>query len=124
MIRASTVLNVSDNSGVIKVRCIHVNGSTGLFSAKVGDIIVVSTIVVSPSCSYKKGDVHYAVVLRTKYPIKRKDGSYISFSDNSVAMLDKKSMEPVATAFFGSIPREIRSNKLFGKIISYSKDVL
>ncbi len=116
-----TLLVVCDNSGVKLARCVHVNGSTGLSVAGVGDIVVVSTKVVDSNSKIKKGDKQLGLIVRTKSKILRKDGSYISFSDNAVVLVDKAG-EPIATRVFGPVAREIRKD--FLKIASLANEVL
>ncbi len=122
MIRKETVLIVADNSGVNKARCIGINGHTGDFVASLGDIILCSCIDVQPNGKIKKGDKRYAVIVRTKAKVKRDDGSYISFDDNAVVLIDKANEEPLGTAVFGAVAREIR--KRFPKTASLAPEVI
>ena len=121
MIRMKTMLKVADNSGIKMASCIHVNGSTGLDVANVGDIIMISAKEVDPSAKIKKGDKHYAVIVRTKSKIRRNDGSYLSFDDNAVVIVNKAG-EPISTRVFGPVAREIRKN--FSKIASLASEVV
>ena len=122
MIRMGTILNVACNSGVELVKCFGVNGSTGDNVACVGDVVMVSVRKVKPNLKIKKGDKHYGVIVRTKGKIKRNDGSFVSFSDNAIVLIDNKTMEPIATRVFGPVAREIKND--FPKIASLAVEVL
>lgn len=101
-----TVCTVADNSGVKLARCIHVNGSTGLSEARIGDIAVFAAFKVDPASKIRKGDKIYAIIVRTKSPSNRADGSKLRFSDNAVVIIDKKSGEPIGSRVFGPVARE------------------
>ena len=122
MIQAETKLTVADNSGAKILYCIKVLGGSRRRYASVGDIIVVSVKEAIPNTKVKKGDVLKAVVVRTKKEIRRPDGSYIRFDDNS-AVLITQSREPIGTRIFGPVARELRAKK-FMKIISLAPEVL
>ncbi|MBT8357698.1 MAG: 50S ribosomal protein L14 [Desulfobacterales bacterium] len=122
MIQAETRLTVADNSGAKVLYCIKILGGSRRRYASIGDIIVVSVKEAIPNAKVKKGDVLNAVVVRTKKEIKRPDGSYIRFDDNS-AVLISGSKEPVGTRIFGPVARELRAKK-FMKIISLAPEVL
>jgi large subunit ribosomal protein L14 len=122
MIQAETRLTVADNSGAKVLYCIKVLGGSRRRYAGIGDVIVVSVKEAIPNGKVKKGDVLKAVVVRTKKEIRRPDGSYIRFDDNS-AVLIGASMEPVGTRIFGPVARELRA-KRFMKIISLAPEVL
>ncbi|MCE5243737.1 MAG: 50S ribosomal protein L14 [Syntrophobacteraceae bacterium] len=122
MIQAETQLNAADNSGAKRLYCIKVLGGTRRRYATVGDIIVVSVKEAIPNAKVKKGDVLRAVVVRTKKEVRRPDGSYIKFDDNS-AVLINAAKEPVGTRIFGPVARELRA-KQFMKIISLAPEVL
>ncbi|HOO70430.1 MAG TPA: 50S ribosomal protein L14 [Spirochaetota bacterium] len=130
MIQVETMLDVADNSGVKKVQCIKVLGGTRRRYATVGDIIVVAVKDSQPSYGLKDTSgkkVHgkavlKAVVVRTKKPVRRKDGTYIKFDDNAVAIIDNKG-EPRGTRIFGPVARELRE-KNFLKIVSLAPEVL
>ncbi len=122
MIQAETQLNDADNSGAKRLYCIKVLGGTRKRYASVGDIIVVSVKEAIPNAKVKKGDVLKAVVVRTKKEVRRPDGSYIKFDDNS-AVLINAAKEPVGTRIFGPVARELRA-KQFMKIISLAPEVL
>lgn len=122
MIQQQTMLEVADNSGAKKLMCIKVLGGSKRKYASIGDIIVVSVKEAAPRAKVKKGDVKKAVIVRTKKEIKRSDGSYIRFDENS-AVLINEAKEPIGTRIFGPVARELR-NKKFMKIISLAPEVL
>ncbi len=122
MIQAETRLTVADNSGAKVLYCIKVLGGSRRRYASIGDIIVVSVKEAIPNAKVKKGEVLKAVVVRTKKEIRRPDGSYIRFDDNS-AVLINTSKEPIGTRIFGPVARELRA-KRFMKIISLAPEVL
>jgi len=122
MIQAETRLTVADNSGAKVVYCIKVLGGSKRRYASVGDIIVVAVKEAIPNAKVKKGDVLKAVVVRTKKEIRRPDGSFIRFDDNS-AVLINASRERIGTRIFGPVARELRA-KRFMKILSLAPEVL
>jgi large subunit ribosomal protein L14 len=122
MIQQQTRLTVADNSGAKKLLCIKVLGGTRRRYASLGDIIVVSVKEAIPNSRVRKGDVARAVVVRTTKEVRRKDGTYIKFDDNS-AVLITAANEPVGTRIFGPVARELRAKK-FMKIISLAPEVL
>ena len=122
MIQTETNLDVADNSGARKVRCVRVLGGTRRRYASVGDEIVVSVREAIPNAKVKKGDVMRAVVVRTAKELGRPDGSYIRFDTNSAVLLDNQK-EPLGTRIFGPVARELRA-KQFMKIISLAPEVL
>jgi len=122
MIQAETRLTVADNSGAKVLYCIKVLGGSRRRYASIGDIIVVSVKEAIPNAKVKKGDVMKAVVVRTKKEIKRPDGTFIRFDDNS-AVLINQSKEPIGTRIFGPVARELRA-KRYMKIISLAPEVL
>ncbi len=122
MIQMQTRLTVADNSGAKSVQCIKVLGGSRRMIAHLGDIIVVAVKEALPGGKVKKGSVHKAVIVRTAYPIRREDGSYINFDNNSVVLLNNNK-EPIGTRIFGPVARELR-NKNFVKICSLAPEVL
>jgi len=122
MIQTETRLNAADNSGAKILYCIKVLGGSRRRYARIGDIIVVSVKEAIPNSKVKKGDVLKAVVVRTKKEIRRLDGSYIKFDDNS-AVLINASGEPIGTRIFGPVARELRA-KGYMKIISLAPEVI
>ena len=122
MIQMQTVLKVADNSGAKKVMCIKVLGGSGRMISGCGDVIVVSIKSAIPGGKVKKGEVHRALIVRTKKEIKRPDGSTIQFDSNSVVLVNKQN-EPIGSRVFGPVPRELRG-KRFMKIISLAEEVI
>jgi len=122
MIQMQTRLNVADNSGAKEVMCVKVLGGSKRRFAHIGDVIVVSIKDCLPTAKVKKGDVAKAVIVRTKHKLRRPDGSYIRFDDNS-AVLINASKEPIGTRIFGPVARELRA-KQFVKIVSLAPEVL
>jgi large subunit ribosomal protein L14 len=122
MIQMQTILNVADNSGAKKVACIKVLGGSKRRFASLGDVIVIAVKEAIPNSKVKKGDVMKAVVVRTVKEVRRQDGSYLKFDDNSAVLISNQ-MEPVGTRIFGPVARELRA-KQFMKIISLAPEVL
>ena len=122
MIQVQTELGVADNTGARVVECIKVLGGSKRRTASVGDQIVVSVKDAIPNGKVKKGDVHKAVIVRTKYSIHRNDGSKVKFDNNAAVIVDEKG-EPMGTRIFGPVTKELRS-KGQTKIISLAPEVL
>ena len=122
MIQMQTVLNVADNSGAKKVFCIKVLGGSRRKYATVGDIIVVSVKEALPNTKVKKGDVMKAVVVRTVKEVRRPDGSFLKFDDNSAVLINNQ-LEPIGTRIFGPVARELRA-KQFMRIVSLAPEVI
>jgi large subunit ribosomal protein L14 len=122
MIREYTTLVVADNSGAKKAMCFRVLGGSKRRYAGVGDIIVVTIKDAIPGGTVKKSEVCRAVVVRTTRETKRKDGSYIRFSDNAAVIINELN-EPKGTRIFGPVARELRE-KQFMKIISLAPEVI
>ncbi len=122
MIQAETKLNVADNSGAKLLLCIKVLGGSRRRYASVGDLVVVTVKEAMPNSKVKKGEVMRAVVVRTAKEIRRPDGSYIKFDDNSAVLVNQQN-EPIGTRIFGPVARELRAKK-FMKIISLAPEVL
>lgn len=122
MIQQETELEVADNSGAKRVKCIKVLGGTRRRYAYVGDVIVCSVRDVTTTGARKKGEVVKAVVVRTRHYIRRKDGSKLRFESNSCVLLDDKG-NPQGTRIFGSIPREVK-DRGYMKIASMAPEVI
>ncbi len=122
MIQMRTKLGVADNSGAKQVQCIKVLGGSKRMIAGVGDVIVVSIKNAIPRGKVKKGDIHKAVIVRTKKEIRRADGSSIRFDSNAVVLINKDG-EPIGTRIFGPVTRELRGKK-YMKIISLAPEVI
>lgn len=122
MIQQESRLTVCDNSGAKEVLCIRVLGGTRRRYARVGDVIVATVKMASPTGNVKRKSVVRAVVVRSKKQITRKDGSTIKFDDNACVIIgDDK--QPKATRIFGPVPRELRDLG-YSKIISLAPEVL
>jgi large subunit ribosomal protein L14 len=122
MIQMESVLEVADNSGAKRVKCIKVLGGSKRKYATIGDVIVVSVKDAAPNGKVKKGQVARAVIVRTRKEVRRRDGSYIRFDDNSAVLINKEN-EPVGSRIFGPVARELRARK-FMKIVSLAPEVL
>ena len=122
MIQMQSVLDVADNSVAKRVQCIKVLGGSKRRTATVGDIIVVSIKEAAPRGKVKKGDVHRAVIVRTRKDVKRPDGSTIRF-DSNAAVLVNANKEPIGTRIFGPVVRELRAARHM-KIVSLAPEVL
>lgn len=121
MIQMQTVLDVADNTGAKRVMCIKVLGGSKRRYAHVGDVIKVSVKEAAPRGKVKKGEVLSAVVVRTKFGVRRADGSVIRFDSNACVLINPQ-MQPIGTRIFGPITRELRER--FMKIISLALEVL
>ena len=122
MIQPYTRLKSADNSGAREILCIRVLKGSNNQYADVGDVIVGAVKSATPGATVKKGDVVRAVVVRTKKPIRRPDGSYLRFDDNAAVVITPQN-EPRGTRIFGPVARELR-DKNFMKIISLAPEVL
>ena len=122
MIQVESVLEVADNSGAKKIRCIKVLGGSRRRYAGLGDIIVCSITECLPNTKVKKGELARAVIVRTAQEHRRVDGSYIKFDKNSAVLIDPD-REPIGTRIFGPVARELRA-KRFMKIVSLAPEVL
>lgn len=122
MIQMQTVLNVADNSGAKKIFCVKVLGGSKKKYATVGDVIVVSVKEAIPNSKVKKGDVMKAVVVRTAKEVRRPDGTFLKFDDNSAVLINNQ-MEPVGTRIFGPVARELRARQ-FMRIVSLAPEVI
>ena len=122
MVQMQTSLEVADNSGAKRLSCIKVLGGTKRKYASLGDVIIVSVKEAIPNSKVKKGDVMRAVIVRTVKEVRRQDGSYIKFDENSAVLISPQN-EPIGTRIFGPVARELRAKK-FMKIISLAPEVL
>lgn len=123
MIQPQSIVEIADNSGAKVGRVFKVLGSSKKRYARVGDIVVLSVQKAEPRKTVKKKDVLFGVVVRSRAPFRRKDGSYVRFDENAVVILDNSKEEPMAGRVFGPIPREI-GEKGFQKIISLAPEVV
>ena len=122
MVQQQTVLKVADNTGAKEIMCIRCLGGSYRKYARVGDIIVASVKTATPGGVVKKGDVVKAVVVRTKKPIRRADGSYLRFDENA-AVIIRDDGTPKGTRIFGPVARELRDGE-YMKILSLAPEVL
>jgi len=122
MIQMQTNLEVADNSGARRVQCIKVLGGSKRMTAGVGDVIVVSIKEAITRGRVKKGEIHRAVIVRTKKDISRSDGSTIRFDSNAAVLINPQG-EPIGTRIFGPVTRELRARR-YMKIISLAPEVL
>ncbi len=122
MIQMQTRLNVADNTGAKEVMCIKVLGGSRRRFAGLGDIIICSVKSVIPGSDVKKKSIVRAVIVRTKAPTRRQDGSYVRFDSNAVVLLDAE-RNPRGTRIFGAVARELREQK-FMKIVSLASEVV
>lgn len=123
MIQQQTLLKVADNTGAKEIMCIRCLGGSLKRYANVGDVIVASVKKATPGGTVKKGEVVYAVVVRTASAIKRADGSYVRFDENAAVLIKKDDKNPRGTRIFGPVARELRE-KDYIKIISLAPEVL
>jgi large subunit ribosomal protein L14 len=125
MIQQYTRLRAADNSGARQLLCIRVLKGSQTRAGLVGDVIVAAVKSATPGANVKKGDVVKAVIVRTKKPIKRSDGSTLRFDENAAVVLNNN-LEPRGTRVFGPIAREMREANVAGgmKIISLAPEVL
>lgn len=107
MIQERSIVKVADNSGAKTIRCFRVLGGSRKRYARLGEIIIASVQVAEPRKAIKKKDVVKAVIVRTRAPKRRSDGSYVRFDENAAVIIDEKK-EPKSTRIFGPIPREIK----------------
>lgn len=122
MIIMRTILDVADNTGAKKASCIGVVGRAGKVSADIGDVISCNIKESATDAAVKKGEVAKAVVVRTAFPIKRPDGSYLKFDRNAIVLIDEQG-NPKGTRIFGPVARELREKK-FLKIVSLAPEVI
>ncbi|MGI9117961.1 MAG: 50S ribosomal protein L14 [Minisyncoccia bacterium] len=123
MMQDGTNVVVADNTGAKHARIFKVLGGSKRRYAELGDLVIISVKVAEPRKAVKKKDVVTAVVVRSRGPFRRKDGSYIRFDENAVVIIDKKTKEPKGGRIFGPIPRELQERG-FQKIISLAPEVI
>lgn len=121
MIQILSQLNVADNTGAKVVKCFGVIGKSYQKFGRIGDLITGSVRMAIAGSEYKVGDKVIAVIVRTKSPIKRPDGTYVKFDNNACVIIDKDG-NPKGTRVFGPVPRELKDK--FMKVISLSSEVV
>jgi len=122
MIQLKSILDVADNTGARKASLIGVLNAKGKMNAQVGDVIRVNIKEASPDSAIKKGALAKAIVVRTKAPIRRPDGTYVRFDSNAIVIIDDAG-NPKGTRVFGPVARELR-NMEYMKIISLAPEVV
>ena len=122
MIQQETRLKVADNCGARELLVIRVLGGSKVKTGNIGDIVVGTVKKATPNGNIKKGKVVKAVIVRSKFGVRRDDGSYIKFDDNACIII-KDYKTPVGTRVLGPVARELR-DKGFTKIVSLAKEVL
>ena len=122
MIQLRSILEIADNSGAKKASMIGVIGRHGKSTAEIGDIITASIKEAIPHGNVKKGEVVKAVIVRTRSPIHRKDGSVVKFSSNAMVIIDNNK-NPRGTRIFGPVARELR-DRAFMRIVSLAPEVV
>ena len=122
MVQQESRLKVADNSGAKEVSVIRVLGGSKVKTGNIGDVVVVAVKKATPNGTVKKGKVAKAVIVRSKFGLRREDGSYIKFDDNACVII-KDDKSPVGTRVFGPVARELR-DKNYMKIVSLAKEVL
>ena len=122
MVQQQSILKVADNTGAKEIMCIRCLGGSYRKYARIGDVIVASVKTATPGGVVKKGDVVKAVVVRTKKPTRRADGSYVRFDENA-AVIIREDGTPKGTRIFGPVARELRE-KDYMKILSLAPEVL
>lgn len=123
MIQPQTIVKITDNSGAKIGRVFKVLGGSKKRYAELGERVVLSVQTAEPRKQAKKKDVVYGVVVRQRKPFRRKDGSYVSFDDNAVVLVEKDKNEPRANRVFGPIPREVGESG-YQKIVSLAPEVV
>ena len=123
MIQPQTIVKIADNSGAKLGRVFKVPGGSKKRYAELGEVVILSVQTAEPRKLVKKKDIVYGVVVRQKKPFRRKDGSYVSFDENAVVLVDKEKKEPRANRVFGPIPREV-AEAGYQKIVSLAPEVV
>ena len=123
MIQPQSLVKVTDNSGAKIGRVFKVLGGSKKRYAQIGEMVVLSVQSAEPRKMVKKKDIVYGVVVRQKKPFRRTDGSYVSFDDNAVVLVEKEKKEPRANRVFGPIPREL-TDAGYQKIVSLAPEVV
>ena len=122
MVQQETRLKVADNSGARELLVIRVLGGSKVKTGNIGDIVVGTVKKATPNGNIKKGKVVKAVIVRSKFGVRREDGSYIKFDDNACVLI-KDDKSPIGTRVLGPVARELRDEG-YAKIVSLAKDVL
>lgn len=123
MIQPQTIVKITDNSGGKVGRVFKVLGGSKKRYAELGELVILSVQTAEPRKGVKKKDVVCGVVVRQRKAYRRTDGSYVSFDDNAVVLVNKETKEPRANRVFGPIPREL-AEAGFQKIVSLAPEVV
>jgi len=123
MVQAGTTVKITDNSGAKIGKIFKILGGSRRRYAQIGDVVILSVKIAEPRKLVKKKDVVKAVIVRQRKPFRRADGSYISFDDTAVVLIEKDKPEPRAGRIFGPIPREL-GERGYQKIISLAPEVV
>ncbi len=122
MIQTQTIVKITDNTGAKVGRVFKILGGSKKRYAEIGEMVVLSVQTAEPRKAVKKKDVVYGVIVRQRKPFRRADGSYVSFDDNAVVLVDKVKKEPRANRVFGPIPRELAVH--YQKIVNLAPEVV
>ena len=122
MVQQESRLKVADNSGARELLVIRVLGGSKVKTGNIGDVVVGTVKKATPNGTVKEGKVVKAVIVRTKFGVRREDGSYIKFDDNACVLI-KDDKSPVGTRVLGPVARELR-DKDYMKISSLAPEVL
>jgi large subunit ribosomal protein L14 len=128
MIQQQTMLDIADNSGARSAMCIRVLGKSGAHGkytrsvATIGDVVCIAIKKSLPTCQLDDKKVYKCVIVRTKKPVRRSDGTYVRFDSNAAVIIDNEG-NPVGTRIFGAVPRELRDRN-FMKIVSLASEVV
>ena len=122
MVQQESRLKVADNSGARELLVIRVLGGSKVKTGNIGDVVVGTVKKATPNGTVKEGKVVKAVIVRTKFGVRREDGSYIKFDDNACVLI-KDDKSPIGTRVLGPVARELR-DKEFTKIVSLAPEVL
>lgn len=123
MIQTQTIVKITDNTGAKIGRVFKILGGSKKRYAEIGEMVVLAVQTAEPRKAVKKKDVVYGVIVRQRKPFRRKDGSYVSFDDNAVVLVDKVKKEPRANRVFGPIPREL-AEAGYQKIVNLAPEVV
>jgi large subunit ribosomal protein L14 len=123
MIQPQSLVKITDNSGGKIGRVFKVPGGSKKRYAELGEMVVLSIQTAEPRKQVKKKDIVYGIVVRQRKPFRRKDGSYVSFDDNAVVLVEKEKREPRANRVFGPIPREV-AEAGYQKIVSMAPEIV
>lgn len=123
MIQPQSIVKIADNSGARLGRVFKVPGGSKKRYAEIGEVVILSVQSAEPRKLVKKKDVVYGVIVRQRKPYRRKDGSYVSFDENAVVLVEKDKKEPRATRVFGPIPREV-AEAGYQKVVSLAPEIV